>query len=351
MAIISSNISDNNLPPQRKELRIVDSKSIAEDKKNKNLNSARPKTLKEFIGQEQIKSALKIAIDASIFRNEPMDHVLLYGQPGLGKTTLAFLVAHEMNTNCKLATAPAIERPRDIVGLLLGLKEGEVLFIDEIHRLNKLTEELLYSAMEDFRLDLTMGANRGARCRTINLPRFTLIGATTKLASISAPLRDRFGITQKIEFYSDGELQQIILNFSSLIDLNLEGNASRLLANISRGTPRIALRLLKRVRDYAQVIKKTNIISFDLLKEALNSQKIDEKGLDSLDRQYLSFLNLNNDYPIGLEAIAAGLGEDSSMLEFVVEPYLMQIGFLNRTPRGRLLTSLGKNYINLAHDK
>ena len=199
--------------------------------------------------------------------------------------------------------------------------------------------------MEDFRLDLTMGANRGARCRTINLPRFTLIGATTKLASISAPLRDRFGLSQKIEFYTYDELKQIIVNFSQLINLSLEDQASYNLAKISRGTPRIALRLLRRVRDYAQVVKKTNFISVNLIKNALNSYQIDEKGLDSLDRQYLSFLNQNNN-PTGLDAIAAGLGDDSSMLEFVVEPYLIQIGFLTRTPRGRLLTSLGKKYID-----
>ena len=255
-----------------------------------------------------------------------------------------------MNTKCRVATAPAIERPRDIVGLLLGLKEGEVLFIDEIHRLNRLTEELLYSAMEDFRIDLTMGAHRGARCRTINLPRFTLIGATTKLASLSAPLRDRFGISQKIEFYKHDELKQIILNFSRLIKLNLDDEASYNLAKISRGTPRIALRLLRRVRDYAQVVKKTNFISVNLIKKALNSYQIDDKGLDSLDRQYLSFLNQNNDIPTGIDSIAAGLGDDSSMLELVVEPYLIQIGFLARTPRGRLLTALGKKYIDSKND-
>ncbi len=345
MAIISSNIDDNDFSLRKKEIRLVDSKIIPEEKRNNNLNLARPVTFQEFIGQEKLKSSLRIAIDASIYRKEPLEHTLLYGQPGLGKTTLAFLIANAMNTRCRIATAPAIERPRDIVGLLLGLKEGEVLFIDEIHRLNRVTEELLYSAMEDFRLDLTMGANRGTRCRTINLPRFTLIGATTKLASISAPLRDRFGLSQKIDFYNHEELKQIIVNFSQLLNLNLEDEASYNLAKISRGTPRIALRLLRRVRDYAQVIKKTNFISVNLIKNALNSYQIDEKGLDSLDRQYLSFLSQNNN-PTGLDAIAAGLGDDSSMLEFVVEPYLIQIGFLTRTPRGRLLTALGKKYIN-----
>ena len=350
MAIISSSLGESNSPGSRKELRIVDSNIIAEEKTNNNLNFARPNSFKEFIGQEQIKSSLRIAIDASIYRREALEHILLYGQPGLGKTSLALLIANEIQTKCRVASAPAIERPRDIVGLLLGLKEGEVLFIDEIHRLNKLTEELLYSAMEDFRLDLTMGANRGARCRTINLPKFTLIGATTKLASISTPLRDRFGICQKIEFYSNNELQQIISNFANLINITLENDACYSLAKISRGTPRIALRLLKRIRDYAQVIKKTNNISLEILEKALYSQKIDDKGLDNIDRKFLSFLNLNNN-PIGLDSIAASLGEDSSMLEFVVEPYLIQIGFIMRTPRGRLLTSIGKKYINSKNEE
>jgi len=351
MAIISSSLDESNIPRSRKELRIVGSNIIEKEKTNKNLNLSRPNSLQEFIGQEQIKTTLRIAIDAAIYRNESLEHTLLHGQPGLGKTTLALLIAYEMQTKCRVASAPSIERPRDIVGLLLGLKEGEILFIDEIHRLNKLTEELLYSAMEDFRLDLTMGANRGARCRTINLPKFTLIGATTKLASINAPLRDRFGICQKIEFYSNDELKEIILNFSYLINLNLENDACCMLAKISRGTPRIALRLLKRVRDYAQVIEKTHKISLEIVEKALKSQKIDDKGLDSVDRKFLSFLNLNNKNPVGLDSIAASLGEESSMLEFVVEPYLIQIGFIMRTPRGRLLTSLGKKYISSKNEK
>ena len=350
MAIISSSLDESNISRSRKELRIVDSEINTDERINKNLNLARPNSFKEFIGQEQIKSSLKIAIDASKYRKEALEHILLYGQPGLGKTTLALLISYEMNTKCKVASAPSIERPRDIVGLLLGLKEGEILFIDEIHRLNKVTQELLYSAMEDFRLDLTMGANRGTRCRTINLPKFTLIGATTKLASISAPLRDRFGISQKLEFYTCGELKQIIVNFSRLINLNLDDEASYNLAKISRGTPRIALRLLRRVRDYVQVVKKTNVVTANLIKKALNSYQIDEKGLDSLDRQYLSFLNQNNNIPTGLDSIAAGIGDDSSMLEFVVEPYLIQIGFLLRSPRGRLLTNSGKKYIDSKND-
>ena len=350
MAIISSSLDESNIPRSRKELRLVDSEIIAEEKLNKNLNLARPNSLKEFIGQEQIKSSLKIAIDASKYRKEALEHTLLYGQPGLGKTTLALLISYEMNSKCRVASAPSIERPRDIVGLLLGLKEGEILFIDEIHRLNKLTEELLYSAMEDFKLDLTMGANKGTRCRTINLPKFTLVGATTKLASISAPLRDRFGICQKIDLYSHMELQKIIVNFSQVINLNLDNEASEKLAKSSRGTPRIALRLLKRVRDYAQVIQKTKHVSITVVEKALNYQKIDERGLDEIDRKFLSFLN-NINGPVGLDSIAAGLAEDASVLEYVVEPYLIQIGFILRTNRGRLLTTLGKDYINTKNEK
>ena len=344
MAIISSSLNEANNPRSNKELKIVESKKINEFKNIPPNNSARPNTLKEFIGHEHLKASLKIAIDAAIYRKECLDHLLFYGQPGLGKTTLALLMANEMSTKCKITNASSIERPRDIVGLLLGLKEGEILFIDEIHRLNRLTEEILYSAMEDFRLDLTMGANKGTRCRTINLPKFTLIGATTKLASISSPLRDRFGICQKISLYSVSDLQKIVINFAKLINIDLNQEASLKLAQSARGTPRIALRLLKRVRDFAQVFNN-NSVSQEIVEKLLKYQQIDNKGLDETDRKFLSFLRENNNGPVGLDSIAAGLGEDSSMLEFIIEPYLIQLGFISRTPRGRILTSQGEQYL------
>ena len=346
MAIISSNLNESESSPSNKGLRLVGSEILPEDKVNENINLTRRKTLKEFKGQEQLKSSLTIAIKASKLRKESLDHILFYGPPGLGKTTLAMLIANEMDKKCKVVNAPSIERPRDIVGILLGLEEGEILFIDEIHRLNRVTEEILYSAMEDFKLDLKIGANRVTRCRTINLKAFTLVGATTKLASISAPLRDRFGICQKISLYSFEDLQRIICNFANLINLKLENKASLKLANISRGTPRVALRLLKRVRDYAQVLEDSNFITDEIVRKALDIQKIDAIGLDETDRKLLDFLDLSQ-VPVGLDSLAAGLGEDPSMLEFIVEPYLIQLGFISRTARGRMLTVEGRKYINL----
>ena len=344
MAIISSNLNESNSYRSNKELRIVGSEILPEDNKNRINTSNRPKSLQEFIGHEQLKSSLRLAIDASRYRFESLEHVLFYGQPGLGKTTLALLIANEMNTKCKATNASSIERPRDIVGLLLGLKENEILFIDEIHRLNKLTEEILYSAMEDFKLDITVGAHRGTRCRTINLPRFTLIGATTKLASISSPLRDRFGICCKINLYSFEALQKIVVNFANMIGIKISEPASLKIASCARGTPRIAIRLLKRARDYSQVMRNTNNVSKEIVEEVLKYQKIDSKGLDATDRKFISFLNKNNNAPVGLESIAAALNEDSSMLESIVEPYLLQLGLIERTPRGRQLTLLGQNY-------
>ena len=346
MAIISSSLNESESSRPQKGLRIVGSENLPEDRENKQPLFNRPKNLAEFIGNDELKTSLKIAIDASLYRKECLEHVLFYGQPGLGKTTLALLIANEMNTTCKVTNASLLERPRDIVGLLLGLKQNEILFIDEIHRLNKLTQEILYSAMEDFRLDLTAGANKGTRSRTIYIKRFTLVGATTKLASISNPMRDRFGICQKIELYTSKDLQEIIFYYSAFLGIKIEKGAGTLLAKSARGTPRIALRLLKRTRDFAQVIRNTNTISIEIVQSALNYQKIDDKGLDQTDRKYLDFLFRNNNSPMGLEAIAAALGEDSSMLEFVVEPYLLQLGFVLRTPRGRKLSSLGEKYFN-----
>ena len=346
MAIISSNINESNSPRSKKELRIVKSQNIPEDKSDSQVISNRPKLFTEFIGHEKLKTSLKISIDASLFRGECLDHILFYGQPGLGKTTLALIVANEMNAKCKVINASSLERPRDIVGLLLGLKENEILFIDEIHRLSNLTEEILYPALEDFKLDLTIGANRGTRCRTINLPKFTLIGATTKLASISGPLRDRFGICHKIYLYSPEDIQKIIFNFSKLINVVIDEEASLRLALCSRGTPRIALRLLKRSRDYSQVIEKNNSVSVEIVEQVLSNQKIDHRGLDEIDRSFLNYLYKNNSGPVGLESISAALSEDSSMLEFIVEPYLIHLGLISRTSRGRILTPYGEKYIN-----
>ena len=346
MAIISSNINESNSPRSKKELRIVKSQNIPEDKSDSQVISNRPKLFTEFIGHEKLKTSLKISIDASLFRGECLDHILFYGQPGLGKTTLALIVANEMNAKCKVINASSLERPRDIVGLLLGLKENEILFIDEIHRLSNLTEEILYPALEDFKLDLTIGANRGTRSRTINLPKFTLIGATTKLASISGPLRDRFGICHKIYLYSPEDIQKIIFNFSKLINIVIDEEASLRLALCSRGTPRIALRLLKRSRDYSQVIEKNNSVSVEIVEQVLSNQKIDHRGLDEIDRSFLNYLYKNNCGPVGLESISAALSEDSSMLEFIVEPYLIHLGLISRTSRGRILTPYGEKYIN-----
>ena len=346
MAIISSNINESDSPRSKKELRIVKSETLPEDKAGLKSVSHRPQFLDEFIGHEKLKASLKISIDASIYREECLEHILFYGQPGLGKTTLALLLANEMNTKCKVINASSIERPRDIVGLLLSIKENEILFIDEIHRLSILTEEILYPAIEDFKLDLTIGANRGTRCRTIKLPKFTLIGATTKLASISNPLRDRFGICHKINLYSPEDLQAIIQNFSKSINIQIDEKASLKLALSSRGTPRIGIRLLKRSRDYSQVLKENNIVSFDIVETVLNNHKIDHVGLDEMDRGFLKYLRKNNNGPVGLESIAAALSEDSGMLEFIVEPYLIQLGFISRTPRGRVLTSDGESYLN-----
>tara|TARA_Y100001970_G_scaffold294301_1_gene450122 strand:+ start:24035 stop:25081 length:1047 start_codon:yes stop_codon:yes gene_type:complete len=345
MAILSSRVNQSD-QKRSNSAKISNSSSEIENGLEKPEYLSRPKSLDQFIGQEKLKFFLKICINASRLRKDALDHILFFGQPGLGKTTLALVLAKEMGVNCKVTSAPNLERPRDIIGLLMNLKEGEILFIDEIHCLKRVTEEILYSAMEDFYIDLTVGANRGTRIRRVNLPKFTLVGATTKLGSISSPLRDRFGICQKIDPYSINDLEKIINQFGKSFGLNFTENAIYQLASRSRGTPRIAIHLLKRVRDFAMVMANNLNINEKLVNEALEQQQIDAKGLDLSSIQFLTFILNNYDGgPVGLETIAAGLGEESSMIESVIEPYLLQLGFLSRTSRGRVLTKSGRNYI------
>ncbi len=306
----------------------------------------RPQSLEEYIGQKELKKILKIAIAAAQGRKESLDHLLLYGPPGLGKTTMSLILASEMGVNCKITSAPALERPRDITGLLVGLKEGDMLFVDEIHRLNRMTEELLYPAMEDYRLDVTIGKGQSSKTRSISLPKFTLIGATTKVGSLSSPLRDRFGLVQRLRFYETDELTTIVLRTAKILNTKITETGAQEIACRSRGTPRIANRLLKRVRDYAQV-EKVDTIDVELANIALDVFDVDKKGLDWTDRLVLStMIEQFNGGPVGLEAIAAATGEDSRTIEEVYEPYLLQIGYLNRTHRGRVATALAYEHLD-----
>lgn len=330
------------------ENRIVTSDFTSEDSDIE--NSLRPKTLDDYIGQEKVKENLRIYIEAAKGRGEALDHVLLYGPPGLGKTTLAGIIANEMGVNIRVTSGPAIEKQGDLAALLTNLQEGDVLFIDEIHRLNRQVEEVLYPAMEDGALDIIIGKGPSARSIRLDLPHFTLIGATTRAGQLSAPLRDRFGVIFRLEMYSNDELATIVKRSAGILEIPVDNEGAREIASRSRGTPRIANRLLKRSRDFAQV-KYDGVISREASVDALSKMEIDELGLDNIDRILLKTMIKNyNGGPVGLDTIAAAIGEESVTIEDVYEPYLMQIGFLSRTPRGRCATALAYKHLGIEQD-
>jgi len=322
--------------------RLIEPSEISED----NDNPLRPQTLDEYIGQEKVKENLKIFIDAAKIRKEPLDHVLLYGPPGLGKTTLSMIIAKELGVNIRITSGPAIEKPGDLAALLSNLSEGDVLFIDEIHRLSRNVEEILYPAMEDFAIDIVTGKGQMATSYHLPLPKFTLIGATTRAGQLTAPLRDRFGVLLRLEMYTPKELAKIVKRSASILKSDITDDGALEIASRSRGTPRIANRLLKRVRDFAQV--NGSNINCEIAKEALKKLDIDKLGLDANDRRLLeTMIKYYGGGPVGLETLAAAIGEESVTIEDVYEPFLIQIGFLSRTPRGRCVTPLAYNHLGI----
>lgn len=329
--------------------RIVGSNELKEDLTNE--NSIRPKWLNDYIGQDKVKEKLDIFIKSSLERKEPLDHVLLQGPPGLGKTTLSSIIANELGVNLRVTSGPAIERPSDLASILTNLQYGDVLFIDEIHRINRSVEEILYSAMEDFVLDIIVGKGPNAQSIRIDLEKFTLIGATTRSGMLSAPLRDRFGVMLSLSLYSPDDLTTIIKRSAGILEIEIDDEGAYEIAKRSRGTPRIANRLLKRVRDYA-IVKKDKKIDYETSKEGLNLLEIDEMGLDTMDKKIIMTMYQNfNGGPVGIDTIAASTGIENVTIEDVYEPYLLQIGFLSRTPRGRLLTRSAYEHYGLRFEE